>query len=184
MNSLEDQIIKWSIMSINRVVSYGSNKSYARQRSQSWNKERFDHLNRKMAETNDIFLVSINLSMYLFQFDRKYLSIYLSQSSRSNLVNTPAASLQSGKTPSPQRKSCIGHSTIRWWNSSLKVWEMWRPLSLLLLPGPLWLGVVVPVRIPCIGQIEILNHFLYLKSLNKVQKMPVKLNYIGILGTI
>ena len=36
--------------------------------------------------------------------------------------------------------------------------------SLLLLPGPLWPGVVVPVRVASMGQIELFNHLLYLKQ--------------------
>ena len=34
---------------------------------------------------------------------------------------------------------------IWWWSSSLGVFEMWNILSLSLLPGPLWLGVVIIV---------------------------------------
>ena len=39
--------------------------------------------------------------------------------------------------------------------------------------------VVVPIRVPSRGQIEILNHLLYLKSLTVCkQKINVKLNYL------
>ena len=48
--------------------------------------------------------------------------------------------------------------------------------SLPLLPGSLWPGVVIPVWVPSIGQIELFNHFLYLKPFNRVQT-NVKLNY-------
>ena len=43
---------------------------------------------------------------------------------------------------------------------------MWTTTSLPLLPGPLYLGVVVPVRVPPMDQIEICNHFLNLKPFN------------------
>ena len=36
-------------------------------------------------------------------------------------------------------------------------------------PGPLWLRVVVLGRVPSMGQIELFNHFLYLKPFNYVQ---------------
>ena len=39
-----------------------------------------------------------------------------------------------------------------------------------LLPGPLWPGVVVPVRVPYMVQIELFNHLLYLKRFNCVQQ--------------
>ena len=42
-------------------------------------------------------------------------------------------------------------------------------LSLPLLSGPLWPGVVVRVKVPCMGQIELFNHFLYLKPFNCMQ---------------
>ena len=46
--------------------------------------------------------------------------------------------------------------------------------SLLLHPGSLCPGVVVPVSVPSIGQIEILNHFLYLTGvkLNNQNYIP------------
>ena len=39
------------------------------------------------------------------------------------------------------------------------------PGALGLLPGLFWAGVVVPVRVPSMGQIELFNHLQYLKSL-------------------
>ena len=36
----------------------------------------------------------------------------------------------------------------------LGICGVWSTLSLSLLPGPLWLGVAVPGRVPSIGQIE------------------------------
>ena len=37
----------------------------------------------------------------------------------------------------------------------LEVWGMQNTLLLLLLPGPLWPGVVVPDRVLSMGQIEL-----------------------------
>ena len=41
--------------------------------------------------------------------------------------------------------------------------------SLPFLPGPLYLGVAVLVRITSMNQIELFNHLLYLKPFNNVQ---------------
>ena len=40
-----------------------------------------------------------------------------------------------------------------------------------LLPSPLWPGLVIPVRVPSIGQIELFNHFTVCK-----QKFEAELN--------
>ena len=37
----------------------------------------------------------------------------------------------------------------------LELWGMRSTPSLSLLPGPLWLGVVAPDKVPSIGQIEL-----------------------------
>ena len=66
-------------------------------------------------------------------------------------------------------ESKIPTTTIRWWNFHPVLWGMWSIPSLLLLPHLLWPGVVVPVRVPSMGEIEIFNHFLYLKPFNEVQ---------------
>ena len=50
----------------------------------------------------------------------------------------------------------------------LEIWEMLTIPSLPLLPGPLWPVVVVSVRVPSMGQIELFNHILYLKPFNCV----------------
>ena len=42
-------------------------------------------------------------------------------------------------------------------------------LSLSLLPGPLWLGMIVPVKVTSLGQTELFNHLLYWKPFNYVQ---------------
>ena len=61
----------------------------------------------------------------------------------------------------------------------LELWRMWNTPSFPLLPGLLIPGVVVPVRVPSMGQIEIFNHLLYLKHLTVCKKKmtDVKLNY-------
>ena len=51
---------------------------------------------------------------------------------------------------------------------------MWMTLSLPLLSGPLWPGMVVPVLGPSMGQTELLNHLLriiisYLEPYSYVQ---------------
>ena len=51
----------------------------------------------------------------------------------------------------------------------LMLWGMWSAFSLPLLPDPLWFKVVVPVRVPSMGQLELFHHLLYLKSFNYVQ---------------
>ena len=49
-----------------------------------------------------------------------------------------------------------------------------KPNPLLpLLSGPLWLSVVVPVRVPSMGQIELFNHLLYLKPFKCVQTLLI-----------
>ena len=42
----------------------------------------------------------------------------------------------------------------------LKLWRMWRAFSLPLLQGSLGPGVVVPVRIPSMGQIDLFASYL------------------------
>ena len=39
------------------------------------------------------------------------------------------------------------------------IWEMWSTLSLALLPGQLWLRVVVSVRVPSVGQIDLFKNY-------------------------
>ena len=48
----------------------------------------------------------------------------------------------------------------------LEFWEMWNTPSVTLLPGHLWLKVVVVIRLILMDQMEIFKHFLYLKPLN------------------
>ena len=66
----------------------------------------------------------------------------------------------------------------------LDLWGMWSTPSLALLSGPLWLRVVVPVRVVVMNQIEIFNNlqgiiiciekkitvkYQYLKAFNSMQ---------------
>ena len=51
----------------------------------------------------------------------------------------------------------------------LEFWWMWSTLSLPLLPGSPWLGVVVTVRVSSMYEVELLNHLKYLKLFNCVQ---------------
>ena len=61
------------------------------------------------------------------------------------------------------------------WGSSLGAWGIWSASSLPLFSGPLWPGVVVPVRVLSMGQIELFNLLIgiiiinYLKLYNCVQ---------------
>ena len=50
--------------------------------------------------------------------------------------------------------------------------------SLPLLPGPLWLGVVVPVRILSMSQIELFNNYYAWNHLTVYEdNIDIKLNY-------
>ena len=62
--------------------------------------------------------------------------------------------MQRGKT-----NECPGYDT-KPYDGEASVLEPWRILStpsLWLLPGPLWSRVVVAVRLPSMGQVELLN---------------------------
>ena len=52
----------------------------------------------------------------------------------------------------------------------LELWGMWTTFSLPLLPGSLLPRAVVSVCVPSMGQIEIFNHFLYLKQFNGLKR--------------
>ena len=49
---------------------------------------------------------------------------------------------------------------IQWLGSSSEA--LWRTLSLPLLPGLLWPGVIVPDREQSMGQIDLFKNYLYL----------------------
>ena len=73
------------------------------------------------------------------------------------------------KDPHPNK--CPGYDTKSSYSEAqiLEFWGMWSTPSLSLHSGPLWPGVVVLVRVPSRGQIEIFNHFLLLKPFNSEQ---------------
>ena len=77
-------------------------------------------------------------------------------------------SLKTGKTPPTDE--CPGYNTRQSDGEApvQDLWEMWSTSSLSLLPGPLWPGMVVPIRISFLGQTRILDNFLYLKLFNYV----------------
>ena len=69
---------------------------------------------------------------------------------------------------------------IWWWGSNPGDHRMWSTLSLPLLQDPLWPGVVELVRILFMGQIEIFNHFLYLKPFNCANKWIISNKIISV----
>ena len=66
---------------------------------------------------------------------------------------------------------CLGYDTKASDGETpvLKLWGMWSTPLLPLTSGSLWSEVVIPVRVPSMGQMEISNHFLYLQSFKCVQ---------------
>ena len=54
---------------------------------------------------------------------------------------------------------------------TLETWRMWSTPSLPMLPGSLWPGVLAPDRVLSMGQIELFNHLLYLKSTLKTNDL-------------
>ena len=49
---------------------------------------------------------------------------------------------------------------------ALEIWVMWSTLS---LPGSLWLGVILPVRVSSIGQIELFTNLTVWKQMTDVK---------------
>ena len=85
--------------------------------------------------------------------------------------------LQRCKTPN--KRVCPGYDTKLSGSKVpvLEIWGVWITTSLPLLPDPLWSGVVVFVRVPFMGQIELFNHLSVCK-----QMIAVELNYIPSIG--
>ena len=75
------------------------------------------------------------------------------QSSRLGLQNMPTASLPTHLTKCPGYNTKVSDGEV----PVLQLWRMWGTLSLPLLLGPPWLGVVVPDRVPSIDQIQPFN---------------------------
>ena len=77
--------------------------------------------------------------------------------------NTLIASLQSGKIPTIlysgyETKPSDGAIPV------LELWGMESISSYQLLPVPLWSGVVVPVKLPSMGQMELFHHLRYVRT--------------------
>ena len=116
------------------------------------------------------------LCVFLFLFVPAFFSVTLSllslslpQPSQLGLSNTLTASLQKRKTPTP---TGVLNMILCWYYVEAPATElcgMGSTFSLPVLPGPLWSGMVVFVRVPSISQIGICNYFLNLKLLNWVQ---------------
>ena len=81
--------------------------------------------------------------------------------SRCILRSQPTWTLIGGVLPLCRDAVGVYYGPSRLGHPVLKLWRMWRTPSLLLLPGPLWLVVLVLVRVLTPGQIEIFNDFLY-----------------------
>ena len=58
----------------------------------------------------------------------------------------------------------LNHLMVR-----LQSWGMWSITQLPLFLGPLWLGVVVPVRVSSVGQIVLLNHLTLCKQMTEIK---------------
>ena len=58
--------------------------------------------------------------------------------------------------------SWIGYlTTFDGEDSVLEIWEAWKTPPLPLLPGQLWSEMVVPVKLPSMGQINLFKDYLY-----------------------
>ena len=81
----------------------------------------------------------------------------------------PTASLQRDKTPHDE---CPDYNMNPFDSeaSVLEFWGMWSTHPLPLLPGPLWLWVLVHVRVPFMGQIKLLNYFVLCKQMINVEQ--------------
>ena len=88
----------------------------------------------------------------------------------------------------PQEKESPGYNIklhlmvrLQFWRSE----ECWLLSSLTLIPGPLWLKVVVPVRLLSMGQTDLFKNYLVLISLfNSISTFKNYLHLIGILHVI
>ena len=110
--------------------------------------------NRKYV-AQGLFNGVLNETWIHFCFQYKYIIYRLSFSSFGSSCRICWLHLCRGVRPPPQRVYWIWHKAI--W--VLKLWGIWSNPSLPLLSGPLWTWVVVPFRVPSMGQIELFNHF-------------------------
>ena len=88
----------------------------------------------------------------------------------------PSAKVQSAYSSDPADRATITltapinkYTPNNFFYLVLELWEIWSTSSLPILPGPLWSGELLSVRIPSIAKIELFNHLLYLKPFNCVQ---------------
>ena len=103
--------------------------------------------------------INISISACSYQFSCRIRRLYLCSAVRTN-----------------QWVSWIWHETASNGEAPvLELWVIWSTPSLPLLPGPLWPEVVISVRIPCMGQIELLmldnknwNHLTVCKQMSSV----------------
>ena len=62
-----------------------------------------------------------------------------------------------------KRASCVWHSISSGREAPvLEILGVWKIPSLTLLPGPLWPGMIVAVKVPSMDQIELFENYLYL----------------------
>ena len=118
--------------------------------------------------------IYIYIYIYVFKKCDKWASIALQQSIPT--VNRFVSwNCREVRTP---LNECPGHDNKLHLMVRLQSWRfggMWNTPSLPLLPGPIRSGVVAPVRVPSLGQIELFNHLLksiiisYLKPNSSVQ---------------
>ena len=66
--------------------------------------------------------------------------------------------LPMSKTPST-KKRYSGHGTKQHLTGEAPVLEIWRVRSISSLPDPLWPGVVVPLRVPSMVQIDLFKNY-------------------------
>ena len=99
--------------------------------------------------------LSLSLSLSLF------LSLSLSLSLRHSQTNAQASL--------PIKCPAYDTKLSNWEVSVQGFWGMWSTSSLLLLPGPLRLWVLITVRAPYMGLIELFNHLRMYKEMTDVE---------------
>ena len=100
------------------------------------------------------FSLSLSLSLYI------YIYIYISHEVRQpNRPTCRICHLHLRRSITPhQRVSCIWHKAE--FDGEVFSCEVWSNSSFPLLPGPLWPGVVVCVRVLCMHQIKLFDNYL------------------------
>ena len=116
----------------------GGNVAYAEEKVMHTHKNSHTHTH---AHTHTHIHTHTHTYIYI------YIYIYILPS-RLGLQNTPTVPLQRGKTPNKCPVFDIKQSDG-------EVWGVRSALSLPLIPGPLWPGVVAPDRVLSLSQIEL-----------------------------